>query len=238
VDVALKHYPIGGLEIELETSPNVFFPTSTSQILASVLDIAPGATVLDIGCGVGVLAIVAALKGARRVYAVDIMEEACELARVNAERNHVSDRVQVLCGDLFEPLGSLKFDVIIDDVSGIADEVARLSPWFPPPIPTGGYDGTDHVVRMLKGAINHLREGGSLYLPVLSLSNTGRILQVARSVFGEHIEPLVTVDFPFGAELKEQEHTLSGLRAQGIIDYKTRRSRHFWSLQIYRAWIE
>lgn len=235
---ALTHYSIGGLEIDLKTGPNVFYPTSTSQLLASVVEFTPGASVLDLGCGLGVLAIVAALKEAASVCAIDIMPEACDLARINAAQNGVADRVEVLQGDLFEPLPpGRRFDVIIDDVSGIADEVARLSPWFPPPIPTGGPDGTDHVVRMLGGVSAHLEKGGSLYFPVLSLSRSEAILQTARRVFGSNLELLASVDYPFGAELKEHEDRLSELRAQGIIDYKSRRSRHFWSLHVYRAWL-
>lgn len=233
----LKNYSIGGLELELETSPTVFYPTSTSNLIAKVLEIPPDATVLDVGCGVGVLAIYAALKGTGQVYAVDIMEEACEYARRNAQKNGVADRVHVFQGDLFAPLPSKKFDIIIDDVSGIADEVARLSAWFPDPVPTGGYDGTDHVIGMLRHVTDYLSPGGVLYLPVASLSNAPRILDAARDVFGDKIELLTQQDYPFGPGLKEHTDRLNELREQGIIDFTTRKSRHFWSLYIYRAWL-
>lgn len=233
----VKSYPIGGLQIELETGPEVFSPTSTSQQIAKVLDIPAGASVLDMGCGVGILAIFAALKGAGKVYATDIMVEACRLARLNALRNHVSDKVQVLCGNLFEPIPPQKFDVIVDDVSGIADEVARLSGWFPEPVPTGGRDGADHVVEMLERVKDFMQDKGTLYLPVASLSNMGRILGAARKVFGDQIEQLSEVQFPFGPELREHMGRLTSLREQGIIDFQERKSRHFWSLHIYRAWL-
>ena len=225
------------MELELETSPTVFQPTSTSQVLAKIVDIPPDADVLDVGCGIGILAIYAALKGAKSVYAVDIMEEACDFARRNAERNNVSDRVHVYKGDLFQPLPTMKFDVIIDDVSGIADEVARLSPWFPEPVPTGGFDGAEHVVKLLSRVSEYLKPKGMLYLPVASLSNANKILEAAKNVFGSKIEQVVKVDYPLCAELKEQIHKLAGLRDQGIIDFTSRRSRHFWSLQVYRAWL-
>lgn len=232
-----KNYAIGGLEIPLETSPTVFYPTSTSNLIAKVLEIPQDASVLDVGCGVGVLAIYAALKGANQVYAVDIMEEACRFARLNAEKNGVADRVHVFQGDLFEPLPPQKFDVIIDDVSGIADEVARLSAWFPDPVPTGGYDGTDHVIGMLSRVKDFLSDRGILYLPIASLSNANRILQRAREIFGSKIEQLTQQDYPFGPALKDHTDKLYKMRDQGIIDFTTRKSRHFWSLTIYRAWV-
>ncbi len=233
----LKNHTIGGLDIALETSPTVFYPTSTSNLIAQVLEVPTGASVLDVGCGVGVLAIYAALKGAGSVAAVDIMPEACEYAKKNAAKNGVSDRVEVFQGDLFEPLPPRRFDVIIDDVSGIADEVARLSSWFPDPVPTGGPDGTKHVVAMLDHVKDFLTEKGVLYLPIASLSNAKRILQAAREIFGSKIEQLTRVDYPFGPGLKEHVEKLDDLRAQGIIDFTTRKSRHFWSLTIYRAWL-
>lgn len=233
----VKTYSIGGLEIELETSPTVFYPTSTSNLIAKVLEVPEGSSVLDVGCGVGVLAIYAALKGAGHVSAVDIMEEACRYARVNAEKNRVGNIVEVYQGDLFDPLPPRKYDVIIDDVSGIADEVARLSSWFPDPVPTGGPDGAKHVVAMLNHVKDYLTNRGVLYLPIASLSNAKRILQTAGEIFGTKIEQLTKVDYPFGPGLKEHVDKLNELRDQGIIDFTTRKSRNFWSLTIYRAWL-
>ena len=225
------------MEVELETGPEVFYPTSTSREIADVVSIPPGVSVLDIGCGVGILAIYAALQGAGHVVATDVMPEACRLTQANAVRNNVAGQVDVVCGNLFDPIPPQQFDVIIDDVSGIADEVARLSSWFPDPVPTGGYDGTDHVVQMLGRVREFLKSTGVLYLPVSSLSNVSKILAAARRVFGEKIELLTTVNFPFGPELREHMDRLSALREEGVIDFTTRKSRHFWSLQIYRAWL-
>lgn len=109
-----------------------------------------------IGCGVGAIAIMAARRGADKVYAVDIREEACDLARRNVARNDVADKVTVLQGDLFEPLETMKIGVIIDDVSGMAEEALRISGWYPARIPTGALDGMEPMQRMLREAPKHL----------------------------------------------------------------------------------
>lgn len=58
-----------------------------------------GRTVLDFGCGSGVLGIAAALKGATRVVCVDHDPQAVVATRDNAARNGVADRIEVRQGD-------------------------------------------------------------------------------------------------------------------------------------------
>src|SRR5438067_747771 len=64
--------------------PGVFSPTTTSRTLADALEITPGDTVIDVGCGSGVLSIVAAKLGAARVNGVDLSQRAVEAARSKA----------------------------------------------------------------------------------------------------------------------------------------------------------
>ena len=233
----VRSYQFGGYEIEIEVSDTVFQPTLTSRLLAQVAGIPEGARVLDLGCGAGVLAVVAALKGAAQVHAVDVMDEARPLVEANARRNGVADRVTAFSGDLFAPIAGQRYDVIVSDVSGVVDEVSRLSPWYPDSIPTGGHDGADQIVRMLDRVRQHLRPGGVLYFPTGSISNVPRTLEAARQAFGGNVELLEQIDVPFCAEFKENMDVMTRLRTEGLIDFSARRSRHVWSLQVYRAWV-
>jgi release factor glutamine methyltransferase len=97
--------------------PGVFNPTlfrSTPFIVDSLRAglIPEGSTVLDLGCGTGVLAIEAA-RTARRVVAVDLNPEAVRCARINAALAEVEDRVELREGDLFAPVGDERFDVVV-----------------------------------------------------------------------------------------------------------------------------
>src|ERR1043165_1461581 len=105
----ISGFKIGTHELTLQVSPSeAFVPTQTTQKIAEAVQIPQGGMVLDLGCGVGPLAIYAALSGAKHVYAIDVVPEAVELARQNVIRAGVADKVTVLCGDLFAPVKGMK----------------------------------------------------------------------------------------------------------------------------------
>jgi HemK-like putative methylase len=226
-----------GHDIRLHRDATVFAPTLTTSFLTDQVDreMLRGSAVLDMGCGSGPIAIALALSGARSVHAVDLMPSACALARRNAALNGVGDRITVLQGDLFKPVTGHRFDLIVDDVSGIADEVARVSSWFPNTVPSGGPDGTSHTVRMLRESPAHLAPGGVLLFPVLSLSRHARVVEAAREVYGERLRKVATRQVPFNHELKSHLPALERLRSAGVIDFAQARSRHFWTLDIFQA---
>ncbi len=100
-------------------------------------------TVLDIGCGSGILSIISLLLGAKEAYALDI-DPACEhVAYENAELNNVDkSKYLVYSGDiltdkeLFEKLSVRKYDVIVANI--VADVIIALLPTVKKLIAPGG----------------------------------------------------------------------------------------------------
>lgn len=91
-------------------SPKYFFDTA---FFARELSIKSGEDMLEIGAGTGVTAVLAALRGAGSVTAIDINTLAVVNTKENVQRHNVADVVTVLEGDIYEPIPEgRKFDTI------------------------------------------------------------------------------------------------------------------------------
>jgi release factor glutamine methyltransferase len=96
-------------DLELETAPGrVFVPRpATERLVEAALERIDGVPmrIADVGTGSGAIAVaLAAEKPNVEIWATDTNAEAVELARANAERLGVADRVQVLHGSLLDPI--------------------------------------------------------------------------------------------------------------------------------------
>jgi protein-L-isoaspartate O-methyltransferase len=220
----------------IEVNPGVFAPTHTSRTIAEALDVGPGDTVIDVGCGSGVLSFVAARLGATRVIGVDLSPEAVEVAGRNAERLGLTDTVEFRVGDLLEPARGVQADVIIGDVSGIPDEIAAVSGWFPDGR-AGGPTGSELPAAMLESIHENdcLRPGGRLFLPTGTIQAEGRILEVARRIFGAaNLQSLLEREFPL-PDVVAKSKAVAQMMKEGILDLHARGSRLLWRLQVWRC---
>lgn len=102
--------------INLILDPGMAFGTGshpTTRLCLEWLEreVSPGSTLLDYGCGSGILAIAAAKLGAASVAGVDIDAQAVSAARDNAERNEVQARFE----DSAEPLAG-EYDLVVANI--------------------------------------------------------------------------------------------------------------------------
>lgn len=218
--------------MDLVVGKATFRPSTISALLAESLDFAPGSVVVDVGCGSGILSIIAAKMGASRVYGVDAADETVEIASANAAAHGVADIVEFAQGDMFAPLDpTIEADVVIGDVSGIPDAIARASGWFPSGL-SGGPTGAELPMRMIEESRRLLRKGGSLFLPTGSLQDENSILDRARSVFGS-MRQLAERNIPLPSALAEDPAVLKALKEK-VIALKQRGSRFQWTARVWR----
>ena len=126
--------------------------------------------ILDIGTGSGCIAIAAALAfPAAEVVALDLSEQALEVARENIDRYGLSGRVMPLCSDLFDAVSG-RFDVIVSNPPYVDHEELATMPaeFHHEPLAglSGGEDGLKLVRRILSQAHSHLNEGAILIVEV------------------------------------------------------------------------
>jgi SAM-dependent methyltransferase len=216
--------------MSLVLSETTFRPSTISTLLADSLRIEPDELVIDVGCGSGVLAIIAAKLGAKRVFAVDKSPDVVEVGTRNAIANGVGDRVTFRQGDLFDPIEEVKADVIIGDVSGVPDDLADDSGWFPTK-GGGGPRGSELPIRMLEQAKQQLRPMGRLFLPTGSLQDEASILDMARSLYGK-IRSLADRPIPLPSRLAASS-VLTDMIERKIVQVTQRGSRLLWNARVW-----
>jgi len=146
-----------GLDVAIEPGGSFGLgdhPT-TRAVAAVVDDLArPSQHVLDVGCGSGVLAIVAAMRGAARVVAIDIAEAAREATEDNALRNGVADVVEAsttALGDIDGRFDLVLANILAPTLVAMAPDLQRVTAEHGrlviSGVLTGGYD---HVVEALE----------------------------------------------------------------------------------------
>ena len=151
--------------------PGVLRPPSDAALLGGVMardgSGLRGREALDLCSGTGILGLTAARLGARTI-AVDLSRRAVLNARLNARLNRLD--LRVLRGDLFEPVGGRRFDLIVSN-----------PPYIPAPpgeAPRGaarawdaGPDGRAFLDRICDRAAGHLHAGGRILLVHSSLAD-------------------------------------------------------------------
>jgi release factor glutamine methyltransferase len=162
--------------VRLFTLPGVFRPRPDSWMLARAVRaerLPTGARVLDVCTGSGLLAVTAALEGARAT-AVDLSRRAVLCAALNAHLNGV--RVHALRGDLFAPVGGERFDAIVSNPPYLPAEDDGVPARGQRRAWDAGHDGRAILDRLCAEAPAYLNPGGVLLLVHSSLCDTGATL--------------------------------------------------------------
>lgn len=159
-----------GKKYSFVTSTGVFsakrIDTGT-RVLVENMILPEEGRLLDMGCGIGVIGIVAAQENpSLEVHLTDVNERAFKLTRENMYKNKVTN-CHVYHGNLYEPLGELSFDSIISN----------------PPISAGM---KKIVFPLVEGAYTRLNSGGTLQLVIQSNKGGKMLAKKLDEVFGSH----------------------------------------------------
>lgn len=178
---------------------DVYEPAEDSILCAENLNVKEGSTVIDIGTGCGILAIVAAKK-ASSVLATDINPYAITCAKQNATENGLHNKISFLRSDLFNGLVvNKRFDFILFNAPYLPCSAPDESSWLEKAW-AGGHEGREVIDRFLAGAPRHLKPRGEILLMQSSLSNYRKTVGALNS-HGFRTEMVARKELPFFEEL-------------------------------------
>ena len=156
-------------DLVIEMDPGMAFGSglheTTSMCIKALERIlgTPGAStedakVLDVGCGTGILAIAAALLGAKECLGIDIDPDAVRVAKENIEHNGLADKISAQYGDLTEGV-DYKADIVAANL--MADLVMRLSPAAANHLERGGWYITSGILDIKEEIVSEaIRDAG------------------------------------------------------------------------------
>ncbi len=164
--------------LEFEVNPSVLIPRPETELLVErgiecVKDI-KRPWILDIGTGSGAIAIALAKELHDAViWATDISKEAIEVAKRNAEKHKVLNKIKFLKGDLWEPLEkqNVKFHLIVTNPPYVSSEdyynlPSEVKDWEPKIALWGGKKGLSLIKRIITGVAQFLFSGGFLLIEI------------------------------------------------------------------------
>ena len=164
--------------LEFEVTPDAIIPRAETETLVELViafvraRVAGRATrVVDVGAGCGAIAVALANELPEAdVIATDISPHALALARRNAQRHRLAERIRFLQGDLLEPLDA-PVDIIAANLPYVrTDDFEAPPPEIRDHEPRlgldGGPDGLRLIQRLLRTAPPHLKPGGVLFAEI------------------------------------------------------------------------
>lgn len=179
-------YIIGHVDfcgIRVMVGPGVLIPRPETELLVeeavktvtrNTLHVTTGdhpLRILDLCTGSGCVALAIA-KNCKNcaVVGIDLSDAALGYAEENAKMNNI-DNVTFMKGDLYEPVGGSRFDLIVSNPPyirrGDLEQLpAEIKDWEPAEALDGGHDGLGFYRTMLPQSANHLSEGGRLIVEI------------------------------------------------------------------------
>ena len=178
VDDRASGYPLpyltGKIEfysLDIEVTPEVLIPRPETEALVDLALERRPKTAVDVGTGSGCIAVALATQlPEAAVYGIDISPAALAVARRNAERHGVGERVRLIAGDLLDRRPG-PVDLIVSNPPYVsADEWASLPPSIRDHEPRlaldGGPDGLEVVSRLISQSQGLLKPGGALLIEI------------------------------------------------------------------------
>ena len=211
----------------------IFEPNLTTKLLirsASKI-INKNDKVLDLGCGSGIIGCYFYKKKIiRSIYASDLSKAAINCTLYNAKK--LTDNYDIRLSDSLDEWKDEKFDLIINDVSGISSKINDISSWFKFAPNNSGKDGIKFTLNILNKYKNNISAKGKLIFPVLGLSNRNKIINFLKKNKINY-KILDKIEWPLPKNLLQHQDLLKKLKKDKIINYYEKFGMFFTTTEIF-----
>lgn len=173
--------------LEIEVTPEVLIPRPDTEVLVDLALERRPSSLIDVGTGSGCIAVALASQlPDLEIYAFDVSSAALIVARRNAKRHRVDDRVKFIVSDLLDRCPSPVDLIVCNPPYVAADEWAALPPAIRHHEPRlaldGGPDGLDLIRRLLSQSRGFLEPGGALLVEI-GADQADEVKKIAETVF-------------------------------------------------------
>ncbi len=179
--------------LTFEVTPSVLIPrpeteTLVERVLSQVSD---GASIVDVGTGSGAIAVALAVNLPHsQILATDTSEQALKVARANAEKHAVSERVRMVQGDLLDPFvqAGERFDAVVSNPPYIP---SSMIPALEPEVraePLAALDGGDDGLDVYRKLLPQAAMCTGLVVVEFGIGQEGSIADIARAAGFARVE--------------------------------------------------
>ena len=173
----------------IEIDPGISFGTgkheTTQLCIKQLIKYFEGAkeapTVLDVGCGSGILSIVALKLGAKEVVGTDLDADCMISTRDNMQVNHLDEKLGTFyVGNLIDDtelqkkVGTEKYDIVVANI--LADVIIPMAPVIPDRLKEGGYFITSGIIDFKENEVKEAIEAAGL--KVIEINHQGEWVNI------------------------------------------------------------
>lgn len=228
-----KQYKILNDKFSIFLNKKIFEPNLTTKLLIDMATkiIKKNDKVLDLGCGSGVVGCYLYKKKIiKYIYGSDISKAAVNCSIYNAKK--LTKDYDIRLSNSLSNWKNKKFDLIINDISGISSQINNISKWFKFAPNDSGSDGTKFTINILKDYKNKQFNNASLLFPVLGMSNREKIINFLKKNKINY-KILVKKEWPLPKDLIKHIFILKKLKKEKKINYYEKFSILFTTTEIF-----
>lgn len=201
----LQHMNSFDISHEKSFEPNLttamLYEASRLKIL-TLLETKSIINILELGCGCGIISLMLKdeFKDKINVFLSDIEIDSTNEARNNFEKFSITGDIRTC--SLFDDWEGV-YDVIINDISGVSEPIASLSPWFLRSSCATGNSGTKLLEIFFKNVGSYVKKDSTIFFPILSLSQCDYALKHISESFS--LSELKVVKWPIPGDIKSDK---------------------------------